>query len=217
MTGSAATPRFDVEASRQRCRKYRKRILDISQTVPALHIAPAFSCLEIVDTVYFGFMQHGGEGREPDTFILSKGHGAMAQYCVLEERGVLRPEEVSQSGRDGGRLGMHPDVGIPGIEASTGSLGHGLPIGVGMALADQRLGIERTVWVVLSDGELEEGSVWEVLMLAPSLGLTRIVVIVDLNDFQSLGRISQIHPNFYPMVDKIKAFGWECAEVDGHD
>jgi transketolase len=209
--------RFDVAASKARCKRFRRRILDISQTVPALHIAPAFSCLEIVDTIYFGLMDHGGPSRQPDTFILSKGHGAMAQYCVLEERGVLPPEEVGQSGRDGGRLGMHPDLGIPGIEASTGSLGHGLPIAVGMALADRTLGDHRTVWIVMSDGELEEGSVWEGILLAPSLNLTNLVAVIDLNDFQSLGQISKFHPNFYPMLDKILAFGWECVEVDGHD
>ena len=208
---------FDASASKDRCRRYRKRILDISQTVPALHIAPAFSCLEIVDTVYYGLMNHGEGSRLPDTFILSKGHGAMAQYCVLEERGVLTPAEVSQSGRDGGRLGMHPDVGIPGIEASTGSLGHGLPIAMGMTIADQRMGADRSVFVVMSDGELEEGSVWEAMLLAPSFKLQRLVVIIDLNDFQSLGQISKIHPNFYPMLDKIIAFGWEATEIDGHD
>ncbi len=217
MSQPGTTRGFDIEASRRRCRKYRRRILDISQTVPALHIAPAFSCLEIVDTLYFGLMNHGGADREPDTFILSKGHGAMAQYCVLEERGVLTTEEVSQSGRDGGRLGMHPDLGIPGVEASTGSLGHGLPIALGMAVADHILKADRTVWVVTSDGELEEGSVWEALLLAPSLNVTRLIVIVDLNDFQSLGQISKFHPNFYPMVEKVTAFGWECCEVNGHD
>lgn len=208
---------FDAEASRQRCRHYRRRILDISQTVPALHIAPAFSCLEIVDTIYFGLMQHGSATRPPDTFILSKGHGAMAQYCVLEARGVLTAEQVNQSGRDGGKLGMHPDRGMPGIEASTGSLGHGLPIAMGLAIADQRQRADRTVFVVISDGELEEGSVWEAMMLAPTFKLNRLVVIVDLNDFQSLGQISTFHPNFYPMLDKIAAFGWETIEIDGHD
>jgi transketolase len=208
---------FDVAASRARCRRFRRRILDISQTVPALHIAPAFSCLEIVDTVYFGLMDHGAPGRPPDTFILSKGHGAMAQYLVLEERGVLTREQVDNAGKDGGQLGMHPDLGIPGIEASTGSLGHGLPIALGMAIADRTFGADRRVFVVISDGELEEGSVWEALMLAPTLKLSNLIVIVDLNDFQSLGKISVIHPNFYPVMDKVQAFGWEASEVDGHD
>ena len=112
---------------------------------------------------------------------------------------------------------MQPDYGLPGIEASTGSLGHGLPIALGMALADKVLGNDRFVYVLMSDGEMQEGSVWEALMVAPTLGLTSIVAFVDLNDFQSLGRISSIHPNFHPMLDKVRAFGWEAAEVNGHD
>jgi len=209
------TTPFDAQASRARCRTFRRRILDISQTVPALHIAPAFSCLELVDAIYFGLMRR--DGPDPDTFILSKGHGAMAQYCVLQELGILTPEEVAGAGKEGGRIGMHPDLGVPGIEASTGSLGHGLPIALGMALADRTAGVSRTVFVVISDGELEEGSVWEALMLAPTLKLSNLIVYVDLNDFQSLGQISQIHPNFYPVLPKIESFGWEAVEIDGHD
>src|SRR5262249_6649036 len=111
----------------------------------------------------------------------------------------------------------HPDLGIPGIEASTGSLGHGLGIGVGMALADKVFGQDRVVYAVLSDGELQEGSTWEVMLLAPTLGIKNLVAVVDLNDFQSLGQTSKIHPNFYPVLDKVRAFGWETTEVDGHN
>jgi transketolase len=206
---------FDAAAAKERCRRMRRRILAISQTVPALHIAPAFSCLEIVDTIYHGLMRR--DGNDPDSFLLSKGHGAMAQYAVLEELGVMTKEDLDSCGKDGGRLGMHPDIGLPGVEASTGSLGHGLPLALGMALADKTLGAERSVYCVMSDGELEEGSVWEAMMLAPTLKLRRLMVTVDLNDFQSLGRISEIHPNFYPLASKIEAFGWETREVDGHD
>ena len=208
---------FDVAASRRRCIKYRKRILELSQSVSAIHIGGSFSCLEMVDTIYFGLMQTKEEAQHPDTFILSKGHAAPAQYTVLEERGVLSREDLEESGKPGGRLGMQPDYGLPGIEASTGSLGHGLPIALGMALADKVLGNDRFVYVLMSDGEMQEGSVWEALMVAPTLGLTSIVAFVDLNDFQSLGRISSIHPNFHPMLDKVRAFGWEAAEVNGHD
>jgi transketolase len=141
----------------------------------------------------------------------------MAQYAVLEELGVLTREELDNCGKPTGELGMHPDYGLPGIEASTGSLGHGLPLSLGLALADKVLGIDRVVYVVMSDGELQEGSNWEALLLAPSLGLTNIVAIVDLNDSVSLGNISSIHPNFYPLLDKVEAFGWEGVEVDGHD
>lgn len=217
VTAKRKVQAFNLAAARQRCLRMRKRILDVSQTVPAMHIAPAFSCLEIVDAIYFGLMRHQKDAPYPDTFILSKGHGAMAQYAVLEELGVLAPEDLDEAGKAGGRLGMHPDYGLPGIEASTGSLGHGLPIALGMALADKVLGIDRVVYVVLSDGELQEGSNWEALLLAPTFRLANIVSVVDLNDCVSLGNISRIHPNFYPLGDKIRAFGWETAEVDGHD
>jgi transketolase len=208
---------FDATVSRRRCLKFRRRMLDISQQVTALHLAGAFSCLEIVDCIYYGLMRRDAEGRLIDTFLLSKGHGSLAQYVVLEDLGVLPREELDNFCQPGCILGTHPDFGIPGIEAATGSLGHGLPITVGMSLADKVQGVDRIVYVVLSDGELQEGSVWEAMMIAPTLGLKNLVAIVDLNDFQSLGRTSQIHPNFYPVLDKVAAFGWETVEVDGHD
>jgi transketolase len=212
----AARP-FDARAERMRCIKLRKRILEMSQTVSALHIAGAYSCLEIVATIYFGLMRHSPEVEKPDTFILSKGHGSLAQYTSLEELGVLSREEMDKYCKPGGHLGTHPDVGLPGIEASTGSLGHGLCIGMGMAIADKVRGDDRIVYVVMSDGELQEGSVWEAMMLAPTLGLNRLVAFVDLNGFQSLGRTAETHPNFFPVLDKVRAFGWESVEIDGHD
>jgi transketolase len=208
---------FDRVASRKRCLKLRRRILDMSQTVSALHIAGAYSCLEIVETIYFSLMRHGLDGAKPDTFVLSKGHGSLSQYTALEELGVLSREDMDQYCKAGGRLGTHPDYGLPGIEASTGSLGHGLGLAVGMALADKVRADDRTIYVVMSDGELQEGSVWEIMMLAPTLKVTNLVAVVDLNDFQSLGRTSETHPNFYPVLDKVRAFGWEAAEVNGHD
>jgi transketolase len=208
---------FDARVQRRRCVKLRKRILEMSQTVSALHIAGAYSCLEIVVTVYFGLMRHGPAGEKPDTFILSKGHGSLAQYTALEELGVLSRAEMDLYCKPGGHLGTHPDVGLPGIEASTGSLGHGLCMGMGMALADKVRGDDRVIYVVMSDGELQEGSVWEAMMLAPTLGLNKIVAFVDLNGFQSLGRTAETHPNFFPVLDKVRAFGWESVEIDGHD
>jgi len=208
---------FDVASSRRRCRRYRRRILEISQIVTALHIGGSFSCLEILDTIYFGLMRPRERDFPGDTFILSKGHGSLAQYVVLEEQGILSYDDLQQYCKPGGKLGTHPDYGIPGIEASTGSLGHGLALAMGMALADRTSGSDRVVYVVMSDGELQEGSVWEAMMLAPTLRLSNVVGFVDLNDFQSLGRTSETHPNFYPVIDKVKAFGWEAVEVDGHD
>ena len=215
--GAASITSFDVDASRRRCVRFRRRILEMSQRVAALHIGGAYSCLEMLDGVYFGLIRPGGPGVEPDTFILSKGHGSLAQYVILEERGVLSRADLDAYCTPSGKLGTHPDYGLPGIEASTGSLGHGLGIAVGMSLADKVFGNDRIVYVVMSDGEMQEGSVWEAMMLAPSFGLTNVVALVDLNDFQSLGRTSTVLPNFYPIMDKVRAFGWEAGEVDGHD
>ncbi|HEY2921377.1 MAG TPA: transketolase [Candidatus Binatia bacterium] len=208
---------MNIEVSRKRCLRIRRRILEVSQTVTALHVAPAFSCLEIVETIYSSLMRHQPQVNHPDTFILSKGHGSMAQYAMLEEMGVLSSDEMMKYCKPGGILGTHPDYGIPGIQAATGSLGHGLGIAVGMALADKVMGLDRTVYVVMSDGELQEGSVWEVMLLAPTLGVKNIVAVVDLNDFQSLGRTSEIHPNFYPVVEKVRSFGWGSVQIDGHN
>ncbi len=162
-------------------------------------------------------MRRGTDGSMHDTFILSKGHGGIAQFVVLEKLRILCQDDIDTFCKPQGRLGTHPDYGVPGIEATTGSLGHGLPIGAGMALADKVMSIDRTVYVVISDGELQEGSVWESILLAPDLGLTNLVAVVDQNDFQGLGQISKLHPNFYPVPEKVRAFGWECVEVDGHD
>src|SRR5262249_4702303 len=208
---------IDLKAARERCRRFRLRVLELSQGVTAVHIAPAFSCMELVDSIYFGLMQRGEDGGFRDTFLLSKGHGSAAQYVVLEELGILSRADLDLFCQPGGKLGTHPDRGIPGIEAATGSLGHGLPMAVGMALADKLQGLDRVVHVLLSDGELQEGSVWEAMMFAPTLRLTNLVAYVDLNDFQTLGQTSKVHPNFYPVLDKVRAFGWEAEEVDGHD
>lgn len=215
MLAAPARAPFDAAASQDRCRKFRRRILEMSQTVTALHVGGSFSCLELLDAIYFGLMRRD---RQPsDTFILSKGHGSLSQYVILEELGILPREELEKYSKPGGRIATHPDYGVPGIEASTGSLGHGLGLALGMALADRVLKADRMLYVVMSDGEMQEGSVWEALMLAPTLKITNLVAFIDLNDFQSLGQTSQIHPNFYPVREKVEAFGWEVAEVDGHD
>lgn len=206
---------FDAAAARERCRRYRRRILDISQQVGALHMAGAYSCTEAVDAFYNVLMRRQGQG--VDTFLMSKGHGCMIQYVVLEDLGVLSRRDLDLYCKKEGRLGCHPDYGVPGIEASTGSLGHGLSMAVGMAYAERLKGEGGRIFVVLSDGELQEGSTWEAILMGSSLGLENIVLFVDNNDFQSLGRTSQTHPSFYPLTDKLTAFGWQAAEIDGHD
>jgi transketolase len=206
-----ATQRFDAAASRRRCLKYRRRILDVSQKVTALHIAPAFSCLEMTDVIY-----HALKRRE-DAFVMSKGHGCVAQYVILEDLGVMPSAEIERYCTPQGVLGAHPDIGTPGIEASTGSLGHGLGIGVGMAYAEMIKSEGLQVYVMLSDGELQEGSTWEAAQMAANHKLENLLLFVDLNDFGGLERISEHHPAVFPVAEKFHACGWETAEVNGHD
>jgi len=216
MSTATQVKTFDVTAARQRCLQLRRRILDISQTVSALHIAPAFSCLETVDLIYNGLMRRDGN-ISPDKFLMSKGHGCMAQYVVLESLGILSKEDLAKYCKPDGQLGAHPDYGVPGIEASTGSLGHGLNMAVGMAYAEKIMGADGLIYSVLSDGEVQEGSTWEAFMMGATLGVNNLVVFIDNNDFQSLGRTSETHPSFYPLTDKFRAFGWETVELNGHE
>jgi len=212
-----STGNVDVDVAQQRCKNYRRRILEISQQVQALHIASAFSCTEIVDAIYNNLMRSGDAQTSPDTFVMSKGHGCMIQYVILEERGTLTREDMDLYCKKGGILGCHPDYGNPGIEASTGALGHGLSMALGMAHAEKIKKSDGIVYCVMSDGEVQEGSTWEATMMASSLGIDNLIAFIDNNDFQSLGRTSETHPSFYPVLDKYHAFGWEAVEVDGHD
>ncbi len=208
---------IDMEATRLRCQNYRRRILEVSQSVPALHIAPAFSCLEVTDVLYNLVMKRNESGGTEDIFLMSKGHGCMIQYVILEEHGVLETRDLEQYCKPEGRLGAHPDYENPGIHASTGSLGHGLGIATGQAYAEKLKGSDLTVYCVLSDGEFQEGSTWEAILMAANLGLTNLVAVVDNNDFSGLERMSEGHPAFYPLAEKAESFCWEVTEVDGHN
>ena len=208
---------MDKKASMQRCISYRKKILDISQNVTALHAAGAFSATEIVDCIYYGLMSKDENNKDFDTFVMSKGHGCMIQYVILTAKGVLSEKDLDYYCKPEGRLGCHPDYGIPGIEASTGSLGHGLAIATGMAYGDKIKNIKRKVFVVLSDGELQEGSTWEAMMMAANLNLDNLICFLDHNGSQSFGHTKTTHPKFYPILDKVQAFGFETGEVNGHN
>jgi transketolase len=209
---------LNLEVSRQRCLKYRERILDISQQVDALHGAGAFSTIEIVDCIYNELMRGAPGIDSPDKFIMSKGHGCMSQYVVLEDLGVLSRQDLDRYCKSDGRLGCHPDYGNPGIEASTGSLGHGMGLATGMAYAEKYMKMKDGLfYVVFSDGEFQEGSTWECMMMAANLKLSNLVGIMDHNGFQSFGRTSETHPAFYPIREKLESFGWEAAEVNGHN
>jgi len=207
-----------IENAAQRCNAYRKKILALSRNVTALHVAPAFSCVEIVDAIYSRWISSTpAPGAGKNIFIMSKGHGCLIQYMILQERGLLTDQDLQNYCKPEGRLGAHPDYGTPGIEASTGSLGHGLGIATGRALGKKLQNDGGTVFCLLSDGELQEGSTWEAVMMAANKALNNLTVLVDNNDFSGLERMSEAHPALYPLVNKFQAFGWNACEVDGHD
>ncbi len=208
---------IDVAAARRRCLGYRRRILDISQQVGALHIAPAFSCTEITDVLYNSLMRREANGEYRDVFLMSKGHGCMIQYVILEEQGVLSRRDLDNYCKPDGRLGAHPDYETPGIAASTGSLGHGLGMATGQAYAEKLKNTDVLIYCVLSDGEFQEGSTWEAMMMAANLKLDNLIAFMDFNDFGGLERMSDGHTAFYPLVPKAESFGWDAVEVDGHD
>lgn len=201
---------------KQRCASYRRRILEVSQQVQAIHAAPAFSCTEIVDTIYNDLMSWNNTKNSDDTFLMSKGHGCLIQYVILEEKGILTSRDIEEYCTSAGRLGAHPDYGTPGISAATGSLGHGLGLATGMAYADKLQKKDGKIFLVLSDGECQEGSTWEGAMMAANLELNNLITFIDLNDFGGLERMSQGHSAFYPLNDKFTAFGWEVLQVNGH-
>jgi transketolase len=157
------------------------------------------------------------EWEERDRFILSKGHGAAAVYAVLAERGFFPVGWLDTYCRDGSRLAGHiTHHGVPGVEASAGSLGHGLSLACGIALAGRRDGRAYRVFALLSDGECDEGSIWEAALFAPHHRLDNLVTVVDYNKIQSFGRVREVL-DLEPFADKWRAFGWSVREIDGHD
>ena len=154
---------------------------------------------------------------ERDRFILSKGHGCAALYAVLAECGYFPVERLDTFYQDGSPLAGHAThKDVPGVEVSTGSLGHGLSLGTGMALAGKRDGRDYRVWVMVSDGECDEGSTWEPALFAPHHRLDNLVVLVDYNKVQSFGTVKEVL-DLEPLADKWRAFGWGVREIDGHD
>lgn len=198
----------------------RRQILEMAHRVGGAHVAGAFSCLDIVFTLYDRILRTDStkpDWAERDYFILSKGHACLAQYVVLADKGFFPKEELTTFVQPGTRLAGHATRGLPGVEASTGSLGHGLPIAVGLAYAAKQDARANRAFVILSDGECQEGSTWEAIMSASSFKLDNLVAIVDYNKLQSCGPVKDVLPSFEPLKEKWETFGWEAREVDGHD
>lgn len=192
-------------------------VLEQSMRARVGHIGSSLSVSGILAALYGGTLQGKGP-RDPDRdrFILSKGHAALALYAALSLRGWLSAEDLDTYCGDGTLLGVHPDSELPGVDFSTGSLGHGLPMAVGAAIAARMQRSARRVFVLLSDAECDEGSLWEAAMLASHQGLSNLIAIVDLNGQQALGYTKDVL-SLEPLAAKWRAFGWDAHEVDGHD
>ena len=199
----------------------RKKIIETSYISKSHHIGSELSCIDILVALYFKVMNiypRQPKHKDRDFFILSKGHAAKALYVTLMQRGFFSENFlINEYLSDGGQLGGHPDKNIDlGIEVSTGSLGQGLSIASGIALANKKDNKTNRTFVLLGDGECNEGMVWEAVLFASHQKLNNIIAIIDYNKLQGFGPTNEII-NLEPLKDKFKSFGWNTQEVNGHD
>ncbi len=213
-------PGTHVGPLKELARRLRLHCLRMTSAGGSSHIGSALSCADIVATLYGSILNV--DPRQPDSasrdrFILSKGHAGAVVYAVLAESGFFPIEKLATHCQDGGDLSGHVSHrGVPGVEVSTGSLGHGLSIGVGMAWGAKHNSAPYRTFVLLSDGELDEGSNWEAILFAAHHHLDNLVAIVDYNKIQSLAPVAETL-GLEPLRQKWEAFGWTVEEADGHD
>lgn len=195
-------------------------VLKMIERAKSSHVGSCFSCVELLVSLYFRHLRI--DPRDPadplrDRFLMSKGHAAAAYYAILAARGFFSRTRLDTFYLDGGDLKGHVDAhGVPGVETSHGSLGHGLAIGVGMALAAKHDAVPWRTFVLMSDGECNEGSVWEAALAGAAFGLDNLIAIVDFNRQQGMGSTEDIIP-LEPLAEKWRAFGWNALDIDGHD
>jgi transketolase len=201
-------------------KRIRRKTLGMIHRARSSHLGSAFSMADLLAVLYTRTLRIDParpDWPERDRFILSKGHACAPLYAVLAERGFFPTEWLDDFYQDGSHLPGHAThVGVPGVEVSTGSLGHGLPIACGIALAGKRDGKAYRVFALLSDGECDEGSVWEAVLFAPHHRLDNLIAIVDYNKIQSLGTVKEVL-GLEPFGAKWNAFGWAVREIDGHN
>lgn len=200
-------------------RRIRGHALRMVHAAKASHIGGCLSMADILAVLYTRTLSIDATNpRQPsrDRFILSKGHAAAILYAALAERGFFPVAELDTYCRDGSIFTGHVSHAVPGVEVSTGSLGHGLSIGIGMAIAARSAGAGSRVFCLLSDGECDEGSTWEGILFAPHHKLDNLVAIVDFNKIQSFGTVAEVL-DLDPFAEKWRSFGWRVREIDGHD
>lgn len=208
-------------AIRDRAVILRARIIETSHKSGTPHLGSCLSSVDLLAALYFGVLRidpANPVAASRDRFILSKGHGAPALFQVLAMRGYFDVSRLDDYGCDGGIFAEHPPTPshLAGIEAATGSLGHGLPLGLGMAIAARIRGMDYRVFALLSDGECNEGTVWEAALFAAAQKVGNLCVLIDFNKWQATGRSEEVMA-LSPLADKWRAFGWNATEIDGHD
>jgi transketolase len=211
-------PHTDEELA-ERALRMRAAVLRMGASDAGAHVGGSLSVVDILTVLYAEVLRVRPEEPgwpERDWFVLSKGHASAAYYAVLADRGFFPEAECLTYARPGSRLTGHPLRRLPGIEFPTGSLGHGLSLGVGVSLGFQRAGRPNRAFVLLGDGELQEGSVWEAAMAAAQFGLGNLVAVVDRNGWQITGRTEDC-VGLEPLVGRWRSFGWTVIETDGHD
>ena len=205
--------------SKQLAINVAKKIVTLAHKNKASHIGGSLSVTDVLAVLYSGILKYDVNNplsEDRDRLFYSKGHACLALYAVLQELGYYSAEELDTFTANGSYFTSHVNHKVPGIELSTGSLGHALGVACGVALAGKRKNAGSRVYVILSDGELDEGSNWEALLFAPHHQLTNLTVIVDYNKIQSFGSVEKVL-NLEPLKDKFIAFGWNAIEVDGHN
>ena len=205
--------------TRALAKRIRIHALHMTSLGGGAHIGAVFSCADILAVLYGGILRVDPavpESPARDRFVLSKGHAGAGLYAVLAERGFFPVEQLPTHYQDGSDLSGHVSHKLPGVDVSTGSLGHGLSIAAGMAYAARLKSAPHRVFCLLSDGECDEGSTWEAALFAAHHGLSNLVAIVDYNRIQGLAPVAEVI-ELAPFAEKWAAFGWEVREVDGHD
>jgi transketolase len=199
-----------------------RQILQMTTEAGSGHPSSSLSAIDVLTGLYFGgilrYDVERPDWKGRDRFILSKGHAAPALYAVLAEASYFDAEELSTLREIGSPLEGHPNrLALPGVEASTGSLGQGLSIGLGHALAARLDDEDYRVYVLIGDGESDEGQIWEAAMAGAKYQVDNLTAILDYNQYQQTGPVTEVMPSLEPVVDKWEAFGWDVREIDGHD
>jgi len=214
-------PRRSLDELQATVWRLSRQILEMTSTAGSGHPSSSLSAIDIMTGLYFGgilrYNPTVSDWPRRDRFILSKGHAAPALYAVLAEAGYFSAAELNTLRQLGSRLEGHPNRRrLVGVEASTGSLGQGLSIGLGHALGARLDNADYRVYVLLGDGEIDEGQVWEAAMTAAKYKVDNLTAILDYNEYQQTGSVNTVMPSLEPLIDKWEAFGWYVFEIDGH-